>query len=554
MTRLTRRTLIQAAPMVALAAPAIAKSRPKGAFTHGVASGDPTTNAVILWTRFVPEGAGEARIGWEVASDQGFSRILRSGEAAARPANDYCVKVDARGLPHGQRLFYRFLAQTSSVTGQTRTAPRDGMDALKLALFSCSNLPFGYFNAYAHAAVREDLDLCVHVGDYIYEYPRGTYPDAKDAMAGRVIEPAGEIIAMSDYHQRYQSYRSDPDLQELHRVKPWITVWDDHEITNDTWKDGAQNHQPETEGDWVTRRLSAARAYDHWLPTRPQAGGPLKTYRALGWGQVADIFALDTRYIGRDKQLDYSKELAPAAAQGMSQLAAAVETFKRDRLNAADRSLLGAPQEQWLDQGMARSKGRGAAWQVLAQQVIMGKQVFAAQIAGMVNPEAPAFRKQWADLGAQLGAAQLEWNLDSWGGYPPARERFLARSAAIGANTLVLAGDSHNAWINNLPGGKNGRMAAVEIAGTSVTSPGMENVFTNAAIGAREAAMLSANPNMAACDLTNKGYAAVTLSAEKARVELVAVKSILSRDAAATVTQTLESEASANGPSAWAKV
>jgi alkaline phosphatase D len=502
----------------------------------------------------VLQAGGDARLGWEVSDSATFQRVLRKGEAVARAVNDYCVKVDARGLPAGQKLFYRFLAQTSSVTGETRTAPRRGGDGLKLALFSCSNLPFGYFNAYAHAAAREDIDLCVHVGDYIYEYPRGTYPSATEALPDRIINPEGEIIKGSDYTARYASYRTDPDLQELHRVKPWITVWDDHELTNDAWKNGAQNHQPETEGDWVTRRLAAARAYDQWLPTRPTSGGPLQIYRSLSWGNVAEIFALDARSIGRDQQLDYRKDLGPAAAEGGAKLAAAIEAFKTEKLNAPERSLLGAAQENWLARGMRAGKARGATWSVLAQQVIMGQQVFAPQLGAMLSQDAPAFRKQWAMMGAQLGAAGLEWNLDSWGGYPAARRRFLETSAAIGANTIVLSGDSHNAWVNALPGGKDGRMAAIEVAGASVTSPGMENTFTAATPGAREAAMLGANPNMAACDLTNRGYAAVTLTPTKARVDLLAVSDIRTRSNMASISATYEAEAGATGPSGWVKV
>jgi alkaline phosphatase D len=551
MSQFTRRGIVAAAPVLAVSTPSIAKTRARGAFTHGVASGDPTSQSVILWTRFVPEDGRTCRIGWEVADDESFQRIVRRGEAVASAARDWCVKVDASGLPSGRSFAYRFLAQTPSITGLTRTAPARGDAPLRLALFSCSNLPFGHFTVYGHAAARADIDLCVHVGDYIYEYQRGKYPGATEAVPGRVIEPEGEIITWNDYHRRYQSYRADPDLQELHRVKPWITVWDDHELANDTWKDGAEEHNPEKEGDWVMRRLSAAQAYDDWMPIRTGTN-VLKTYRAFRWGDMIDLFALDTRSIGRDQQLDYRRALARAASEGSPALIAAAEAFRSGPLAQADRSILGAVQEAWLTQGMRRSKARGATWQVLAQQVILGRQAFAPSMVSMLPDETSSFTKQWAALGAQLGQLGMDWNLDAWGGYPAARERLLQIAAAHGVNVLSLAGDSHNAWVNNLRGARtDGRMSVIEVAGTSVSSPGFERTFRKAEPGAREAAMRAANPELAWCDLTNRGYAAIALTRNEVRTEMVAVDQIRDRARAAFSTTLLRAEASAQGASGF---
>ncbi|MDX2233227.1 MAG: alkaline phosphatase D family protein [Hyphomonadaceae bacterium] len=521
MVHASRRAVLGAAPLL-LVAPAQAQTRPMGQFTHGVASGDPTAGSVILWTRFAPATPGSATIGWEVADDAAFRRVRARGSATASVFDDYCVKVDATGLAPGRPYYYRFLAADGpSPTGLTRTAPSGDAASLTLALFSCSNLPFGYFHAYAQAAAREDVDLCVHTGDYIYEYPRGQYPSAEQAVAGRVIEPATEIVRLSDYHARYASYRADPALQEVHRTKPFVTIWDDHELTNDAWRDGAQNHQPDTEGDWTVRRAIAAKAYADWMPIRRQ-DSLLRIYRRVDWGTLATILLLDTRLIGRDKQLDWRTALAPAMAEGGAALAKAARDYGEGPLKDEKRTLLGAEQEAWMRAEMRRSKGRGATWQVLAQQLVTGKQAMAPELPRFLPADASANSQQFANAGAMLGQMGYGWNLDSWGGYPAARDRFLQSCAMDGSNALVLSGDSHNAWAFNLPGGKDGRPAAVEVAGASVTSPGFENTFRNAPEGGRESAMTGANKELAWCDLSRRGYAVARLTRAAVDVEWIA--------------------------------
>lgn len=541
-----------ALPSIAQAAPARGSGLPRGAFTHGVASGDPTSTSIILWTRFVPSGAPSATLRWEIAEDETFRRVARSGRTRVDASTDFCAKVDVRGLQPGARYAYRFLgADGPSVTGLTRTAPRGGVESLTLALFSCSNLPFGRFHAYRDAAKRDEIDLCVHVGDYIYEYPRGKYPSTAEAMPGRLIEPATEIISFNDYHQRYQSYRADADLQELHRVKPFITVWDDHELANDAWTNGAQEHDPSTEGSWSTRVANAASAYWDWLPIRGARVAPWRLYRRFEWGDLATILPLDTRLIGRNEPLDYQSVLGPAMAQGGLALMQAMAAFKRDQLDNPARTLLGKPQEDWFAAELARAKGRGARWQIVPQQVVMGYQVAPPEVGQFMPANAPDFVKQRLGAAAALGQAGLAWNLDSWGGYPKARERFLAACAAHGSNVVVLGGDSHNAWANNLPGGKDGRPAALEVAGTSVTSPGMESTLSNAAPGAREASMLRTNKELAFCDMTNKGYAKITVTNAAIATEFVQFASVRGDDPTPTGRATINAEASAAGVGPW---
>lgn len=555
MTVITRRNLLVTGLATGLAGrfPAIAQSGSlsHGMFTHAVASGDPTPSAVILWTRFVTSDARDGEIAWEIAETEAFDKIVGSGKAAVRAAADYCVKVDAQGLAPGRPYAFRFIgAQGPSPTGLTRTAPESGVASLKFALFSCSNLGFGYFHAYRDAAARDDIELCIHVGDYIYEYARGVYPKPEKTLAGRLIYPETEIVTPSDYHRRYASYRDDLDLQELHRLKPWITVWDDHELANDTYDGGAQNHDPATQGPWEERRATAVQAYLDWMPIRHDPAQGLNIYRRYDWGGLATILALDTRLTGRTKQLSYKEELAPFADKDDATFNAAAESFAKTKLADPARTLLGVTQEAWLSGELKRSKEAGATWQVLAQQLVTGRQSTPAAFAGFLPSDATPEAQAAMALRTRIGKLGLPGNLDAWGGYPAARDRLLADCRANAANAIVLSGDSHNAWAHNLTDA-SGTVAAVEVAGTGVSSPGIESSLSAAPEGGRETAMREANPELAWCDITNKGYAIVTLTRETAEARFIATGPVTERDAKIVKETVLVSPASATGPSAW---
>ncbi|MFN7159126.1 MAG: alkaline phosphatase D family protein, partial [Erythrobacter cryptus] len=302
---LTRRGLfgLAGAGAALAATPLAAHSFGRG-FTHGVASGEPGPTSVLLWTRHVAEAGTD--LVWQVAESADFARILAEGSARAEPERDWCAKAIATGLAPGRWYFYRFLAPDGSASpvGRTRTLPDGPTAAFRLAVFSCANYGFGWFNAYAHAAAANDADLAVHLGDYIYEYEAGKYPDRPQAHPERVLAPASEIVALADYRLRYATYRADPDLQRLHQVLPMIVVWDDHETANDAWKDGAENHQPETEGSWEARKAAARRAHREWMPV---SDAPYAAYQV---GDLATLFRLDTRIEGRDQQLDLGAVLA----------------------------------------------------------------------------------------------------------------------------------------------------------------------------------------------------------------------------------------------------
>jgi alkaline phosphatase D len=555
MPRLTRRSLFAAGLAAGAFArfPAIAQTPglSHGMFTHAVASGDPTADAVILWTRFVTADARDGEIAWEIAEDESFARTIGGGRVAVRAAADFCIKVDAKGLQPGRPYAYRFVAASGpSVTGLTRTAPAGGVQQMTFALFSCSNLGFGYFHAYRDAATRADLDLCIHVGDYIYEYARGVYPKPEATVPGRLIAPETEIVTASDYHRRYASYRDDPDLQELHRVKPWITVWDDHELANDTYDGGAENHDPATQGAWSERLAQAVQAYLDWMPIRHDPAAGLEIQRRYDWGDLATILALDTRMIGRSLQLSYRTAFADVMDKGDSALAVAAEAFAKGPLAAPDRTLLGARQEAWLSGELKRSQQAGAVWQVLAQQVVAGNQVFPEAYGGFAPATATDEQRKNLDFRVRLGRLGLPWNLDSWGGYPAARARLLADCTANARNALVLSGDSHNAWASNL-GGTADRPQALEIAGTGVSSPGLERSLSAAPEGGREAAAVEANPELAWCDVTRKGYALVTLTRERAETRFVATGPVTEANAPRFGETLIAAEASERGPGAW---
>jgi alkaline phosphatase D len=450
-------------------------------FMHGVASGDPLTDRVIIWTRVTPqkpELQPTGAIVWEIAVDDAFRRVLRRGRILTNAGRDYTVKVDVAGLPAGATLYYRFIAgRVVSPVGRTRTLPVGPLSELKLAVFSCSNYPAGYFHAYGAAARQEDVFASVHLGDYIYEYGRDGYASESAAAMGREVNPAGEIVALSDYRQRYAQYRTDPDLQALHAAMPMIAVWDDHEITNDAWKDGAENHQPATEGDYALRKAAAVRAYHEWMPTRVIAQArPDRLYRTFAFGDLVSLHMLDTRLIGRDRQLDYANFFGPSGFD-----AAAFQTALTDPA----RQLLGAEQTAWLQ---AQVAGSSARWQMLGQQVLMGRMnIPAPLVLGQITFSAYVALLQKAATTPQLlnsteqailAQPAIPYNLDAWDGYFVAREVVLGMMRGMDRNLVVLSGDTHNAWANDLTD-IAGHRIGVEFATASVSSPGLEAYFPN---------------------------------------------------------------------------
>lgn len=503
-----------------------AAAAPDAIFTHGVASGDPLSDRVILWTRINPALGQRVQINWEVALDDGFTRLLRRGRVLALATNDHTVKVDARGLPAGATLYYRFSTTTGqrSATGRTRTLPVGTLDTLKLAVFSCSNYPAGFFHAYAEASRMDDVFAAVHLGDYIYEYARDGYASEDAATLGRESLPDSELITLAHYRERYAQYRSDPDLQALHAAMPWICVWDDHEISNDTWKDGAENHDSATEGDFALRRAAAIKAYHEWLPIRPpQADRWQRIYRSFTFGSLVDLHMLDTRVIGRDLQLDYASYFG---ATGFD-----AARFGADMANP-HRQLLGTEQQQWLSQQMAAGQ---ATWTLLGQQVLMGRMnIPAPLVLGQISFGAYSqllFKAQ-TNPGALTAAEQailaqpaIPYNLDAWDGYAVARETLLGTARALQKNLVVLAGDTHNAWASDLQD-LHGRQVGVEFATPGVSSPGLEAYFPNENPTAVAAGLSQIIGPLVYADTANRGFMVVTATPHECRCDWHFVSSV----------------------------
>ena len=518
-------------------------------FAHGVASGDPLADRVILWTRVTAVDAADQRdipLRWEVASDADFKTLVASGETRASAVADFCVKVDATGLQPGQRYWYRFLAWSQrSPLGRTKTLPGADVAQVKLAVLSCSNYPAGYFNVYADAARRaeaENIDAALHLGDYIYEYGPGGYASANAPALGRVVDPAKEILVLADYRRRYAQYRSDADLQQLHATVPMIAVWDDHEIANDTWKNGADNHSPATEGDFAARKAAAIQAFHEWMPIRSGVDTQ-KIYRSFAFGKLLALHMLDTRVIARDKQLDYADYLG---AGGFNANAFAADMAR------PERQLLGAEQQQWLQQQLA---GSSATWQVLGQQVLMGRMnipapilfeatqpgsgvsvsAYAAIVAkAQVNPASLTPQEQ-----AILAQPSIPYNLDAWDGYAVAREALLATARQLDKNLVVLAGDTHNAWANDLQD-QAGRQVGVEFATSSVTSPGFEDYLPKENPQVLAAALTQLIGPLQYCDTARRGYLVLSATAAECRSDWVFVDTITRRDFKASVAKSMK--------------
>jgi len=492
----------------ALSVPASAAMIGAKGFTHGVASGEPTANSVLLWTRYV--GSGDTRLSVEISQNADFSGAKISGDGDAWGKRDHIAKITLDGLRANQWYFYRFIAPdgTKSAIGRTRTLPEGPVSKFNLGVVSCSNIRFGYFNAYAHAAERDDLDLIIHTGDYLYEYAVGTYPSKEDALAGRKIDPVHEMVQLADYRLRYAAYRSDPDLQRLHQVFPMIAMWDDHEFTNDAYKDGAQNHQPDTEGDWELRKRVAEQVYREWMPVSDRSAGEPR------WGQyqigdLATIFLTESRIGGRDKPADLA-----AALKGQGDITAALTKFRDTVWQDPTRSMLGDVQQDWLGSAMRKSKASGTKWQVMAQQCVMGEIKLPEQATDWASDDAPVFVKALFAVGALASKIGLPINLDSWDGYPQARARVLAAAQEAEADLIVLAGDSHNGWAFDLD--NSGAPAGVEFAGHSVSSPGFEAYTKGVDPSTVAKAVVETNSQLKWSNTVDRGYMTVSLTPEKA--------------------------------------
>ncbi|MDX2234177.1 MAG: alkaline phosphatase D family protein [Hyphomonadaceae bacterium] len=556
-------------------------------FRHGVASGDPGQDRVVIWTRVTPEGAGDVPVRWVVARDRDLKAIVQTGEINATPDRDYTVKIDVAGLKPDQRLHYGFLCgDARSPVGRTRTLPRGGVSALKIGVVSCSNHPFGFFNAYEAMAREPDLDVVLHLGDYIYEYGLNGFGGDAALKLGRLPRPDVEITSLGDYRARHAQYKEEPELQAAHAAAPWIVVWDDHEVANDSWNGGAQNHNPEqAEGDWGARKAAALKAYYEWMPIRDPAPGAAfeAINRSFQFGDLATIIMLETRLLARTQPLDYATDMSlattawdfadpanprplpPGAPSPGARLVPTpfemvsgqprpildwarvrgmdprnpppgvvylpdVDAFKRTKIADPRRTLLGPSQEAWVKTQLESSRGAGTVWQVLGNQALMARidaPDFSATPAGLVA-QLEAVQPGIGDF-FQLTRFKVPMSLDAWDGYPAQRTRLLAMLAAADANPIVVTGDSHCAWANELTSDDAALRVGVEFATTSVTSPGAGDYVGDSGIDL-DKAFTDANPAVKWTDQKSRGYLLLTLKKSEAVAEFFTVSTVVSKE------------------------
>jgi alkaline phosphatase D len=466
-------------------------------------------------------------VAWRVMEGE---RVVVSGTTDASAERDFTVKVIATGLRPGVEYRYDFRSgDITSPTGRVRTLPSGPTADVVLGVASCQLYPGGLFNAWEAMAAEPRLDAVIHLGDYIYEYgARETdYGGATGVQLSRLHQPPREILTLEDYRLRHAQYKSDPDLQAAHARAAFICVWDDHEVSNDAWMQGAENHQPETEGDFAAKKATALRAYYEWMPIREPEGGLSLDHinRSFEFGDLATLAMVETRLLNRAKPLDYETDMP--VVDGRPD----VEAFRRT-LAAPDRDLLGDAQRDWLKGVLTASKSAGKPWQVLGNQIVMARvngpdvtriaseaQV-EALIAGLPEAVQPGIRQV-----IQLYKLGVPFSLDSWDGYPAGRERLYAAFAEAGVQPIVLAGDSHAYWVNELKDAAGARRAA-EFGTSAISSPSVGDAVAPLPLGP----LLSANNDeVVFCDQSAKGYLLLTLTPERAEAKLQSVSTIFAK-------------------------
>ncbi|WP_020137473.1 alkaline phosphatase D family protein [Streptomyces sp. 351MFTsu5.1] len=517
-----RRTVVKAAAATAVLAAPLAAAIPARAaeapaFLHGVASGDPLPDGILLWTRVTPTaeavpGSGlgpDTEVAWTVAKDKAFTNVVAKGSVTATAASDHTVKADVRGLAPATDYWFRFSAGgTDSPAARTRTAPAAdaAVPNLRFGVVSCANWEAGYFSSYRHLAARGDLDAWLHLGDYIYEYGTGDY-GTRDTVV-RQHAPTHEILTLADYRIRHGKYKTDPDLKALHAVAPVVAIWDDHEFANDAWSGGAENHTEGAEGAWTARQAAAKQAYFEWMPVRPALAGT--TYRRLRFGKLADLSLLDLRSF-RSQQV--------AVGNGS--------------VDDPDRTITGRAQLDWLKAGL---KSSDTTWRLVGNSVMISPFAIGSLSADLLRP-----------LAELLGLPKegLALNTDQWDGYTDDRRELLAhlRSNAI-RNTVFLTGDIHMAWANDVPVDAGtyplSASAATEFVVTSVTSDNLDDLVKvpEGTVTALAAPVIQlANRHVHWVDTDRHGYGVLDITADRAQMDYYV----------------LSDKTNANATSSWAR-
>ena len=464
-------------------------------FYHGVASGDPLSDRVIIWTRVTPafdtiKVSGNIdtinsfmaidttiQVGWQIATDTGFTNIVNSGSISTDSSHDYTVKVDVTGLQPNTWYYYHFTTGNArSITGRTRTLPVGNVDSLRFAFFACSDFQNGYFNAYHDIAHRNDIDAVFHLGDFYYEYAANT------TTPGRPHPQSHDAYTLADYRLWHSQYKLDQDQRALFQQYPWIQIWDDHDVANNSWNSGAQNHNPATQGNWYVRKQSAFKAYFEWMPIRELSpGNDSVIHRNFQWGNLANLIMLDTRLEGRDSSL----------GSGIPQSNAL--------LNDTNRVMLGAAQLAWFK---AQLSDTSAQWRIMGNQVMI----------------------------APLDAFGTVLNGDQWDGYPAERKKVFDYIMQNNVKDVVfVTGDIHSSWASDLPHPDSSYVSATghgsvgtEFICTSVTS-------SATGINLPQAVIQLADPHIKYSEFTKRGYLILDVNKHRVQGDFIHVSTVASR-------------------------
>lgn len=496
-------------------------------FAHGVASGDPGPDSVVLWTR-VSGLESDSPVQWQVATDKQFANRVASGTATASVARDYTIKVLPSKLAAGQTYFYRFECNgVMSPVGRTHTLPDGDVESLVVAVASCSNFPFGRFNGYQAIADDPDVDVVVHLGDYIYEYSENGYGGDEGRRIGRIHEPRHETVTLADYRARHAQYKADSGSVAMHARHPLIPTWDDHESTNNPWSGGAQNHQDD-EGAWLDRRSVSLRAYYEWMPVRePGIGGAPESRRAhFAYGDLASLFTVETRHMARAKQVEFSEHREALEDKASAQI------FYETVVGDPARRMISEDDAQFLEQGLRDSVESGQPWRIFLNQTILAK-VVSPKLDDSEFIEATAEvderSRELVEGLTALGALELPANMDAWDGYPAARERLYALARNAGApDLLAVTGDTHVFWQNRLMDSEGHHMG-LELGTSAITSPRGFSNLGEAAMRRFDALTARDNESVEWVDGSHRGFIKLSLTHEHATADFVALSHIETR-------------------------
>ncbi len=476
----------------------------------------------MLWTRVSGYDIA-VEVLWQVSLDELFKERVSQGVVVTGPERDFTVKALPNGLKPATRYWFRFLIDgAASPTGRTRTLPSGHVKRLRIAVASCSNYCFGYFNAYDAMAKDPDLHFVLHTGDYLYEYGTNEWGDDQGKLLGRAHQPPHEMVSLADYRTRHAQYKLDVGAQAMHAAHPCLLVWDDHESANNPWTGGAQNHQPQTEGEWLKRRAAALKAWYEWMPVRdPINGEPPENYwRTFVFGDLATLVCLETRHTARAEQIDYSDHRARIIDDSSR------DQFLKDVLGAEERPMISSSMEKVIDSSLRQSVAQRQPWRLLGNAIPMG---------GMSLPDLTSIdfvnnRADDEDIAELLWKSRwnLPWYTDTWDGYPRARERLYQQCAASGARDMVvLTGDSHSFWFNVLADDAGNNMG-VELGTSGITSPGdfLDLGFSTAEAGRLDQHIAEGMPEVHWTDNLHNGYLQIEITPENIHASCIALNTI----------------------------